>query len=123
MGQCGIQITCSATGRSVSTGWRVYSGTDISHIKHYTLRFCPACRKEHVWNGNDARLVELRKRSRWRFLELFLTTKAVRYIRRRLRNRAPHAQRQTELAIKALGERSSVHQYANQFSTSGIITE
>lgn len=48
-----IFITCPVAGVPIATGFRAPAGTDITHLKRITMRHCPACAEEHVWNGED----------------------------------------------------------------------
>jgi len=67
-----IRIFCPATSVPVPTGFRARRDTDISALKRVTMRFCPACGQDHVWNGENAFWVEyVTKRSKWRLLDVW----------------------------------------------------
>jgi hypothetical protein len=46
-----IFITCPDTAQPVKTGFRAERGADLSNLQNLKLRNCPACGKEHDWNG------------------------------------------------------------------------
>lgn len=48
-----IFITCPVTAVPVSTGFRAPRGTNIRGLRGASLRRCPACQKEHLWDGAD----------------------------------------------------------------------
>jgi hypothetical protein len=48
-----IFIVCPATGAPVPTGFRAPAGTDLTGLNRVKMAHCPACRGEHIWNGED----------------------------------------------------------------------
>jgi predicted RNA-binding Zn-ribbon protein involved in translation (DUF1610 family) len=68
-----IFISCPVTAVPVSTGFRAPLGTNITALKRVTMRHCPACGEEHIWNGDDGYWVEeVSEPSRWeRFLNIW----------------------------------------------------
>ena len=49
-----ILITCPASSIPVKTGFRAAPGSPLEALWQVTLKHCPHCGDEHVWNGKDA---------------------------------------------------------------------
>lgn len=52
-----VMIKCPTTGEPVSTGMDMDSLEGVS-LSNNTLRDCPECGQDHVWQGSDAFLEE-----------------------------------------------------------------
>jgi hypothetical protein len=51
-----FMITCSTTGRKVSTGIRINGSTWNSGAEFYAYTRCPPCESYHEWCANDVTL-------------------------------------------------------------------
>lgn len=49
-----IYTTCPVDNVAVWTGFRAPLGTDLTGLKKVTMRCCPSCLREHLWNGAEA---------------------------------------------------------------------
>ena len=59
-----VTITCTETGKAVSTGMSVLNWVNLRYSCYYKVESnivepCPHCGQKHVWQLEDASLLEL----------------------------------------------------------------